>query len=148
MPAYNVERFIDESIKSILIQTYQQFELIIVDDGSTDRTLDAIRAFNDPRIKLIIHKTNQGIVVARNSALKASTGNYIAMLDADDIAFSNRLEIQIQYLNEINIDLVCSKYLNENVEPKLVQTLSSDQINSLSEAYNRKVYKEIKITNN
>ena len=110
MPAYNMEDFIYESIKSILIQTYQQFELIIVDDGSTDRTLDVIRAYNDPRIKLIINKNNQGIVAARNTALKASTGNYIAMLDADDIAFSNRLEIQIQYLNEINIDLVALEY--------------------------------------
>ena len=100
MVVYNGGQFISDAIQSILNQTYSNFELIIVDDGSTDKTLVEIRNFIDPRIKLIKHKKNHGVVIARNTALKASEGVYIAILDADDISPPNRLEIELRFLEE------------------------------------------------
>jgi len=100
MVVYNGERFISKAIQSILSQTYSNFEFIIVEDGSIDRTLEKVRVFKDPRIKLIIHENNKGVVVARNTALKASTGSYIAILDADDISLHDRLEIQVKFLEK------------------------------------------------
>lgn len=85
LPAYNCERFISDSIKSVLSQSYKDFELIIVDDGSTDGTADIIRAFsqNDTRIKTIT-QANQGVSAARNVALATAQGEFVTFIDADD----------------------------------------------------------------
>ena len=91
---YNGARFIADAIQSIIDQTYTDFELIIVDDGSTDKTVSIIETFNDKRIHIIKHKKNLGSLNARITALDASNGEYIAILDADDIAMPNRLKIQ------------------------------------------------------
>lgn len=97
MAAYNAENYIATSIESVLNQTYSHFDFLIVDDGSTDSTVEIIQSFNDPRIRLIQNEKNKGLPFTRNVALKESKGEFIAILDSDDIAFPNRLEIQINY---------------------------------------------------
>ena len=98
MVSFNSEKYIAKSIQSILNQTYTNFELIIVNDGSSDNTLREINNFNDSRIKIINNPKNFGIPYARNIALNASNGKYIAIQDSDDISLKNRLLIQVNFL--------------------------------------------------
>jgi len=92
VPAYNAEKYIADAIGSVLRQTYPYFELIIVDDASTDRTAEVVQSFSDQRIKLIRHASNKGPGAARNTAIEAASGKWIAFLDADDQWKANRLE--------------------------------------------------------
>jgi glycosyltransferase involved in cell wall biosynthesis len=96
---YNCEKFIEESINSILAQTYDDFELIIIDDGSTDNTVDVIRSFNDKRITWIAFDHNLGIPSRANFAIDFAKGEYIAIHDADDISLPTRLEQEVKMLN-------------------------------------------------
>ena len=89
--------YIGETIQSVLKQSFSAFEFVIIDDGSTDKTIDAIKAFHDPRIKLITQE-NTGVATAKNRAIMASIGKYIAIIDADDICLPNRLEQQYNFL--------------------------------------------------
>jgi len=98
MAAYNAEKYIWYSIDSILNQTYTDFEFIIVNDGSTDSTLKTINSFNDKRLN-IIDQNNQGCANARTRAINLAKGEYIAIMDADDIALPKRLEKTIQFLD-------------------------------------------------
>lgn len=100
MPAWNAERYIAESIKSIREQTYQNWELLVIDDSSTDRTGEIIHEFavQDSRIKYLNNVHNKGIVGALNSGLEAAKGGFIARLDADDLAVTNRLQQQVDFL--------------------------------------------------
>lgn len=110
MSVYNAEKFLEESIKSILAQKDVLLELIIVNDGSTDRSLEIAlkNSETDKRIH-IINQANEGLPRALNNALKASTGEYIARMDADDIALDNRLKIQAEFLQKNpEIDIVGS----------------------------------------
>jgi glycosyltransferase involved in cell wall biosynthesis len=99
MAAYNAERYVARTIESILAQTFRDFEYVIVDDGSTDRTRAIIERYaaTDPRIRLI-SRPNTGIVGARNDALSASRGEFLAVIDADDIAMPDRLERQVAHM--------------------------------------------------
>ncbi|MFL6752248.1 MAG: glycosyltransferase family 2 protein [Sphingomicrobium sp.] len=99
IPVHNRERMIGDAVRSVLAQTMTDFELIVVDDGSTDRTAQVVEAFGDPRVHLIRHEHNRGTPAARNSGLEAATGEYIAWLDSDDVARPERLELQARYLD-------------------------------------------------
>ncbi len=99
MAAYNAERYILESAQSVLAQTYPHFELIVVDDGSTDRTSEVVARLNDPRIRLLQQPRNQGVVAARNTAVAVASGGTIAILDADDLAHPTRFAKQKAYLD-------------------------------------------------
>lgn len=98
MPAYNAAPYIGEAIRSILDQTFTDWELIIVNDGSTDATLEEIKKFTDARIKLISLEVNAGNRVAANTAMQAATGKYIARMDADDISPGYRLAHQVAFM--------------------------------------------------
>lgn len=106
MPVYNGEKYIAESIASVLNQTFRDFEFIIIDDGSTDRTIDEIKKFEDPRIRLVYHEhdfigtLNQGIALAQ--------GKYIARMDVDDVMMSQRLEIQYNLMEQLPEIVVCA----------------------------------------
>lgn len=95
---YNRERFLFEAISSVFAQTYQDFELIIVDDGSTDNTSSMISQFNDARLHYI-YQANQGRSHARNAALRLAKGEYITFLDSDDLYLPHKLAIQAAYLD-------------------------------------------------
>lgn len=97
MSVYNGEKYLREAIDSILSQTFTDFEFIIVDDGSTDNSLEIIKSYNDARI-VMINQKNAGAAAGRNNAIQNANCDYIAILDADDIAMHDRLEIQYKYL--------------------------------------------------
>lgn len=103
MSVYNAEKYLRESIESILNQTFKDFEFIIIDDGSTDRSKEIILSFKDPRIKLV-SRENRGLTKSLNEAIKQSVGKYIARMDADDISEKDRFEKQINFL-ETNPDI-------------------------------------------
>jgi glycosyltransferase involved in cell wall biosynthesis len=98
MPAYNAEQFIAEAIDSILAQTYTNWELIVINDGSTDRSREIVAAFTDSRIRLIDNEKNMGIVATLNRAIDAATGDYCARMDADDVCFPERLAVQVRFM--------------------------------------------------
>lgn len=106
MSCYNAEKYVAETINSILEQTYTDFEFIIIDDNSIDKTVDIIKGYKDERIRLFINETNKGLTVNLNFALRKAKGNYIARVDSDDVFLLNKLEMQIKYLekhHEINL---------------------------------------------
>lgn len=102
MPVYNEEDNVVRAIKSVIAQTYRNWEFVIVDDGSTDRTPTILKEFSesDPRIKVIRNERNMGITASLNRGLKACKGEYIARLDADDWYHPEKLEEQVRFLEE------------------------------------------------
>jgi len=102
MPVYNGAPYLAAAIVSILEQTEPDFELLIVDDGSTDQTAQIVKTFSDPRIKYF-SQTHQGLVPTLNFALDQAQGEYLARLDADDIATNDRLAKQVAFLNQNNL---------------------------------------------
>lgn len=106
MSVYNGEKYIEAAVKSVLSQTYEDFEAIIVDDGSTDNSLNLLQSFVDERIRLICHSLRQGLTASLISAIRQAKGYFIARHDADDLSSPNRIEMQLAYL-ESNPDYVC-----------------------------------------
>lgn len=100
MPAYNAAEHIREAIDSILEQTFTDFEFLIINDGSTDNTVDIISEYDDPRIKLVHNDGNKGLIYSLNYGLEIAQGKYIARMDADDIAMDTRLEKQVRFLED------------------------------------------------
>jgi len=98
MPVYNSEKYLKESIGSILNQTFKDFEFIIINDASTDNSLNVIKSYKDKRIKLITNNKNLGVSKTRNIGLDLSSGKYIAVMDSDDISLLDRLRLQFDYL--------------------------------------------------
>ena len=99
MPAFNRAHLIGDAISSILGQTLADFELLIVDDGSSDGTASLARSFDDPRLRVVQHETNLGIPQARNTGLEHARGKYVAWLDSDDVARPHRLQAQVDFLS-------------------------------------------------
>jgi len=100
MPVYNGEKFVQDAIDSILGQTFSDFELIIINDGSSDASAELIASYDDPRIVFINNHINTGLPRVRNQGLDVSRGQYIAWLDCDDISLPERLEKQVKLLDE------------------------------------------------
>jgi len=99
MPAYNVGDYIDESIRSVQAQTYTNWELLIVDDCSTDDTVDKIKTFmGDTRIKFLQNERNSGAAISRNYALREANGKWVAFLDADDVWLPEKIEQQLTFM--------------------------------------------------
>jgi glycosyltransferase involved in cell wall biosynthesis len=105
MPVYNCENYILEAVKSILQQTYTNFEFLIIDDCSTDKTVEIIKSLNDDRIQLIQKPKNTGITESLNYGIRISKGEYIARMDGDDISLPTRFEKQVAFM-EANVDVV------------------------------------------
>ena len=100
MPSWNTGRFIAESIESVLAQTYKNWELLIVDDCSTDNTDEVIASFKDTRIKYFKNEKNSGAALTRNRAMREAQGEWIAFLDSDDLWAPNKLEKQLGFMND------------------------------------------------
>jgi len=106
IPIYNDALYIQEAIKSVLSQTIEELEIIIINDGSTDNFEEKIECFNDPRIR-IIEQINSGAAAARNNGIKNAKGKFLAFLDADDIWAPNKLKLQLEVLiNREDINMV------------------------------------------
>ncbi len=112
IPMYNCEPYFDETIASVFAQTYTNWEAICVDDCSKDGSLALARKYaeSDPRIKVYAHEVNSGAFAARNTALSKCTGRYIAYLDSDDIWMPEKLEKQLKFMAEKNIDVCITGY--------------------------------------
>jgi len=109
MPVYNAGQFVDAAIKSVLNQTYDNIELIIVDDGSTDNSLSVIQQFTQDNRIIFISQANNGAAAARNAAFKVSHGDYIMYMDADDCIEKRKIERQVKTLAEMgDVDAVSS----------------------------------------
>ncbi|AEW86462.1 glycosyltransferase family 2 protein [Flavobacterium columnare NBRC 100251 = ATCC 23463] len=119
-PTYNSERYIAETIRSVQSQTYTNWEMLIVDDGSSDKTVETILNFmdKDNRISLTRLAKNSGASKARNEVIKLVKGDYMTFLDADDIWFSSFIETSVKTIQETGINFVFSSYkrANENLE--------------------------------
>jgi len=110
-PCYSAERFVGQAIQSVLDQTYQDFEIIVVDDGSTDRGPQVVQRFQDPRIRLL-SQTNAGPARARNTGVRAAAGEFLAFLDADDLALPHRFASQLAILEaDPQVSVVGSGYV-------------------------------------
>lgn len=106
MPAFNAERFIGASIRSVLAQDFDDFELLIVDDGSTDGTAELVEDFHDKRIRLLRNETNCGLVETLNKGLREARGTWVARQDADDLSRTDRLGRQLAYFRDNPDDVV------------------------------------------
>lgn len=115
-PTYNCSKYIGETIESVLNQTYKNFEMIIVDDASTDNTEEVVNSYHDKRIKYVKLKTNSGPAVARNTAMELAKGKYMAFLDSDDIWVSDKIEKQIKFIKKNKYKIICSNY--EQIDEK------------------------------
>lgn len=119
MPTYNCGRFIRESIDSVIAQTYSNWELLIVDDCSTDNTEEIVSSFEDLRIHYQSNAHNMGAALTRNEALKIAKGQYVAFLDSDDLWEPDKLEKQIAFMQAHNYAFTFAEYqiLNEDGTP-------------------------------
>jgi glycosyltransferase involved in cell wall biosynthesis len=98
LPAYNCEKYISEAVNSILQQVYDNFELIIINDGSTDNTSSILASISDQRMRVLNNDGNKGLIYSLNRAIDESKGEFIARMDADDIATNDRIEKQVHWL--------------------------------------------------
>ncbi len=137
MPIYNVEAFVGDAIKSVLDQSFRDFELICVDDGGSDRSMDIVAAFDDPRIR-IVHQANRGLAGARNSGIAHARGEFIALLDSDDVWHRDKLMLHFVHLRanpDIGVSYAGSRLidgegeaLSVTMQPKLGRVTARDII--------------------
>lgn len=115
IPVYGVEKYIAATVQSVLDQTYKNFEVLIIDDASEDRSIDICQQFTDPRIK-IIHQANRGLAGARNTGIRHAQGEYLAFLDGDDLWLPQKLEKQVAHLENsppVGVSFSRSAFINE-----------------------------------
>ena len=112
MPAYNSEGFISTALDSVINQTYQNWEAIVIDDCSTDQTASVIKEYlkKDPRIKYYKLDKNSGAAIARNKAVDLAKGSFIAFLDSDDVWFPDKLSRQIRFMEDNDYGFTCTSY--------------------------------------
>ncbi|QTV04595.1 glycosyltransferase family 2 protein [Faecalibacter bovis] len=137
-PCYNSEKFIKDTYESIKNQTFENWEWIIVDDKSSDQSVEILKSINDKRIKLFVNNENKGAANARNTALNQAKGRYITFIDSDDLWEEKFLEESINFLQNNKEELVYSSYkrVNEELEPLLNDFIAEDYIDSERILYN------------
>ncbi|MEI6858152.1 glycosyltransferase family 2 protein [Psychrilyobacter sp.] len=110
MPCYNIKKFLEKAILSVLEQTYKDYELIIIDNGSTDGSLDIIYKYLDKNIILLKANKNKGVVGSRNKGIRHARGKYIAFLDSDDVWHPEKLSKQILFMEKNDSAISCTEY--------------------------------------
>ena len=118
-PSYNTGKWIGETIQSVLNQSYQNWEMIIVDDCSTDNTDEVVEGYKDPRIKYIKNEKHSGAAISRNRAIREAKGEYIAFLDSDDLWTHDKLEKQLSFMKKYGYAFTCAycDYIDEKSKP-------------------------------
>lgn len=116
MKVYNGERYLREAIDSILAQTFCDFELLILDDGSTDGSADVVGEYSDERIRFLQNEQNMGLCATQNRALEEAKGTYIAVMDCDDISYPTRFERQTEYLDTHEDVIMCGSFRNNLID--------------------------------
>lgn len=157
-PVYNAVSFINETIATVLAQTYSNWELIIIDDASTDQSLARLRAWakDEPRIRLLQQSINKGVASARNLALKSAKGKYVAFLDSDDCWDPDKLTIQVDFMEGQNLAICHTAYRKIDSSGNVIaakikvddkvnyyQLLKHNQIGFLTAMYNRALIGEV-----
>ena len=128
MPVFNCEQTLNAAVRSILHQTYSNWELILIDDGSQDRTLEIAHSFQDPRIKVVSGGRNQQLPNRLNQAIALSCGKYFARMDGDDVSYPERLQRQVEYLEQhAEIDLLGTAYVNFNADGEAIGVETSKE---------------------
>ena len=140
VPVYNTSKYLNKCIDSIIKQTYKNIEIVLINDGSTDNSLEILKYYEsmDKRI-IVIDKRNTGVSDTRNIGISASTGEYIMFIDSDDFIDENTIEIMLKYIIKKDVDVVrcnCYKYLKNGKKV----------IDNLYELSNKKIEKESYIT--
>lgn len=133
MPVYNGEKYLGEAIESILNQTFTDFEFLIINDGSTDKSIEIIQSYKDSRIRLIHHEKNFGLIVALNKGLDLAQGEYIVRMDCDDISLPERLKKQVEFMDvhpEIGVCGTKVKAIASKVSFRFGYCVSHDLIKS------------------
>ena len=155
VPIYNTEKYLERCIDSLINQTYKNIEIILINDGSTDNSINILKKYKkiDTRIK-IIDKKNEGPNIARKTGLENADGNYIMFVDSDDYIHPNTVEILVSKINEYQVvyfDMTCNSFEITNVEHILKQDdirnilLTSKKFNPLCTGiYKRSLFKNIK----
>lgn len=132
-PAYNCSKYIRETIEAVLRQTYTQWEMIIVDDCSSDDTTEIVNSLarEDARIKFIILEKNSGAAVARTRAMELAKGQYMAFLDSDDIWYDDKLEKQLAFMKQNNYNITSTSYekIDEDGNPLRLVIKSKEKTN-------------------
>jgi glycosyltransferase involved in cell wall biosynthesis len=163
IPVYGVEKYIAATVQSVLDQTYKNFEILIIDDASPDKSIDICQSFTDPRIK-IIHQANRGLGGARNTGIRHAQGEYLAFLDGDDLWLPQKLEKQILHLENspyVGVSFCRSSFideagksLNTYLMPKLKGIATSDLLgrdpvgNGSAALIRKEVFEAIKFQDN
>ena len=111
MPVYNNAGYLKTAIDSILRQSFKDFECIIIDDGSTDNTAKIIRHYKDPRIKVIHHRHNKGLVFSLNQGIRHARGKYIIRMDGDDVSLTTRFKEQVAFMDDNHSIGVCASWI-------------------------------------
>ncbi len=126
-PNYNCARFIAQTIESVLAQTYTNWEMLIVDDCSTDGSYEIAQGYaeKDSRIKVFRNEKNSGTAVSRNRAIEASSGEYVAFLDSDDLWLPEKLERQLKFMQENNCDFSFTEYEHIDEENKSLHQIAN-----------------------
>lgn len=147
IPVYNCERYLAQAIESVLAQTYQPTEVIIVDDGSTDSSSAIARSYKEINY---IYQCNQGVAAARNTGIAASQGQFIAFLDADDLWTPKKLEVQVTYLlKRPRVGYTIGRQQNfvdpesNSLTPAAISQLESEQLGLATLVARRAIFKQI-----
>ena len=114
MPIFNAQQDLREAIESVLRQSCIDFELIIIDDGSTDQSAQIVHSFEDLRIRLISQSQNQGLVIALNTGMSEARGQFIARMDGDDVCLPERFALQLSAMQNLNLDICGSHWAQIN----------------------------------
>ncbi|WP_103567464.1 glycosyltransferase family 2 protein [Campylobacter concisus] len=131
MSVYNAEKYLDDAIQSILKQTYKNFEFVIINDGSNDRSLEIIKKYkNEDDHIILISRENRGLISSLNEGIAKARGEYIARMDADDISLPFRIEKQLQVMEHDKNIVVCGSWINifgENINEKVARYFEHDK---------------------
>lgn len=133
IPVYNIEKYIEKCLMSVKEQTYSDFEVLLVDDGSTDNTGKICDIFSeeDYRFK-VFHKKNEGVSTARNFGLKKAKGRYISFVDGDDYLDKDYLKVLVKYMNDENVDLTCVDFYIDSQKEIDTESLNNTDLYTLS----------------
>lgn len=121
IPFYNCDQFLDMAICSVINQSYSNWELLLINDGSTDKSLEIALKYKDPRIKLISDGSNKGLIYRLNQSIVLAHGYFYARMDADDIMHPKRIECQVEYMiNNPQIDVLGTSYYSINSDNNIM----------------------------
>jgi len=141
IPIYNAEKFLESAIKSVLNQKFTKFELILTDDGSTDRSLEIAKSFSDTRITVLSDNLNKGIGYRLNEQIGFAKGKYFARMDADDVMFPERIEEQVNYLeSRPDLDAIGGWAVVINEENEILGLRKSNIPKEFSDVLNKSIF--------